>query len=43
VHGTQPIAAKSGGTFPDGDEIVVFDADAVLPQVTITLCATPKV
>jgi hypothetical protein len=35
VHGTQPIATKSASTFPDGDEIVIFDADAVLPQVTL--------
>jgi len=34
VHGTQPIAQKGHGVFPDGDEIVIFDADAVLPQVT---------
>jgi hypothetical protein len=43
VHGTQPIATKSASTFPDGDEIVIFDADAVLPQVTsisLTLTVT---
>ena len=33
VHGTYPIASQDAGTFPDGDEIVIFDADAALPQV----------
>ena len=37
VHGTHPIAKQGEGIFPDGDEIVIFDADAVLPQVTVRL------
>jgi hypothetical protein len=36
VNRTQPIAKKkSPSTFPDGDEIVIFDANSVLPQVTL--------
>jgi hypothetical protein len=37
VHTTQPIATKPMGTKPDGDEICIFDVNAILPQFVVEL------